>query len=216
MVVRLVPHHHRSFILSLILRSMILVDERCLTLLPFKILAFSIFFPFILNIIKFQVWRRCSHKCTTGKKLMPPFLCFLLLFSNANISSFLVLSRLSFFLINFGFRSKFASMYNASVFDLVLCYSNIYLGCFRYFSLNFRIYHCKSLHFGHGIFITGFPNYGIICNIYHTWYMVTYYWAQWKKYHFMTINVFCGPDSIHLIFTFEVRWWCLFSCSFLD
>ena len=63
-----------------------------------------------------------------------------------------------------GSGGEFVSLYNASVFFFVLCSSNSYSRRFRYVSLTFGIYCCKSLPFGIRFFRIGYPiksSYGI-------------------------------------------------------
>ena len=90
-----------------------------------RISGFPILFPFNILVIRFQVGCRCRHKFIIGNKLMPRILRFLRIFSVANISYFLIFSRLSLFLIRYGFGVKFVSLYNASFFALGVLLTHI-------------------------------------------------------------------------------------------
>ena len=62
---------------------------------------FDYYLTFNLLLIRFQVWCGCSHKFISSKKSIPSII-FFVDFSATDISSFLMLSRLSFFLIHSG------------------------------------------------------------------------------------------------------------------
>ena len=77
-----------------------------------RIRDLPIIFTFKVLLIIFQVGRCCRHKFITGKKWMPCILRFLRIFYVANISYFLILSMLSFFLIYSELGVKFFFLYN--------------------------------------------------------------------------------------------------------
>ena len=88
---------------------------------------------------------------------MPPILCFLDLFSAAIITYFLMLSRLSLFLI----RSEFGGEFFSPVWCIIFCFHCVLLKqffeTFQIFFLTFGIENFERIPFGSGIFGTGYP-----------------------------------------------------------
>ena len=77
MVLSILPCHHISYIISLLIQDILLLDQRYPPFIPLEELIFWLFYFYFNHIIiRFQVWYRFNHNFITGDNSVPPYFIF--------------------------------------------------------------------------------------------------------------------------------------------